>query len=203
MVLAGRSSTWSERSGVAAGPQAGAERPGAPPAFRRCLRFTCQRRPVRRRFAGVNPACNSLQQPTCDDLKAQFFVNPTAAALYRQYVAVLASRVNTVNGRTYKDDPTIWGWDLMNEPRCFDSSICTSAIHGWVVSQSAFIKSLDRWAPRAGSAPCAGGRALASRKHVHVRANMPSPAAQSPPNPHHLTPAAATTSSPSVWTACT
>ena len=25
---------------------------------------------------------------------------------------------NTINGRVYKDDPTIFAWDLMNEPRC-------------------------------------------------------------------------------------
>ncbi len=25
---------------------------------------------------------------------------------------------NTLNGRLYKDDPTIFAWDLINEPRC-------------------------------------------------------------------------------------
>lgn len=25
---------------------------------------------------------------------------------------------NTINGRLYKDDPTIFAWDLINEPRC-------------------------------------------------------------------------------------
>jgi hypothetical protein len=28
--------------------------------------------------------------------------------LYQQYVELLTNRVNTVNGRTYKADPTIW-----------------------------------------------------------------------------------------------
>ena len=27
-------------------------------------------------------------------------------------------RTNTVNGRRYRDDPTIMSWELMNEPRC-------------------------------------------------------------------------------------
>ena len=27
-------------------------------------------------------------------------------------------RVNSISGRSYKDDATIFAWDLVNEPRC-------------------------------------------------------------------------------------
>jgi mannan endo-1,4-beta-mannosidase len=27
----------------------------------------------------------------------------------------IVNRVNTINGRTFKNDPTIFGWDIMNE----------------------------------------------------------------------------------------
>ena len=28
-------------------------------------------------------------------------------------------RVNTINGRKYAEDPTIFAWNLINEPRCY------------------------------------------------------------------------------------
>jgi hypothetical protein len=37
---------------------------------------------------------------------------------YRDYVWTIVTRVNTINGRTYLNDPTIFSWGLINEPRC-------------------------------------------------------------------------------------
>jgi mannan endo-1,4-beta-mannosidase len=31
---------------------------------------------------------------------------------------VVVGRVNSVNGLRYRDDPTIFAWNIMNEPRC-------------------------------------------------------------------------------------
>ena len=64
--------------------------------------------PPLHRFAGVDTSCGESPLPSCDDVKSQFFGNPTAQQLYQQYASTLANRVNTVNGRTYKNDPTIW-----------------------------------------------------------------------------------------------
>lgn len=33
-------------------------------------------------------------------------------------IQTVLNRVNTFNNITYKEDPTIFGWELMNEPRC-------------------------------------------------------------------------------------
>lgn len=37
---------------------------------------------------------------------------------YKAYVKTVINRVNTINGRTYGNDPTIFAWDLLNEARC-------------------------------------------------------------------------------------
>lgn len=42
----------------------------------------------------------------------------TDRARYKDYVKTVISRVNTINGRTYGSDPTIFAWDLLNEARC-------------------------------------------------------------------------------------
>jgi hypothetical protein len=36
----------------------------------------------------------------------------------------ILNRENTINGRTYKNDPTILGLDIINEPRCEDAMAC-------------------------------------------------------------------------------
>lgn len=47
-----------------------------------------------------------------------FFTNPAVKQLYKNNAKALTGRVNTINGRTYSEDPTIFAWDLINEPRC-------------------------------------------------------------------------------------
>ncbi|KAK4480085.1 hypothetical protein RD792_013142 [Penstemon davidsonii] len=51
-------------------------------------------------------------------------------------------RVNSITGIAYKDDPTIFAWELINEPRCSDLS--GMAFQGWVAEMSIFLKSIDR-----------------------------------------------------------
>ena len=52
---------------------------------------------------------------------AKFYQTPAAIELYRDYVAQLVHRKNSVNGRIYREDPAIMTWELANEPRpCAD-----------------------------------------------------------------------------------
>lgn len=47
-----------------------------------------------------------------------FFSDPTLRDYYKAHVKKVLTRVNTFTNTTYKDDPTIFAWELMNEPRC-------------------------------------------------------------------------------------
>lgn len=49
---------------------------------------------------------------------ALFFTDPDARRIYKENVKYTVLRRNSINGRTYKDDPTIFSWGLLNEPRC-------------------------------------------------------------------------------------
>ncbi|GFP87404.1 mannan endo-1 4-beta-mannosidase 6 [Phtheirospermum japonicum] len=52
---------------------------------------------------------------TSDD---DFFSHQTIKGYYKAHVNTVLNRVNTLTNITYKDDPTIFAWELINEPRC-------------------------------------------------------------------------------------
>ena len=47
-----------------------------------------------------------------------FYTNPTVKGYYKNHVKKVMTRVNSISGIAYKDDPTIFSWELINEPRC-------------------------------------------------------------------------------------
>eukprot|EP00891_Asterochloris_glomerata_P005372 jgi/Astpho2/5372/fgenesh1_pg.00075_%23_44_t len=71
-----------------------------------------------------------------------FYTNPTAQGYYRDHVKTVINRVNTINGRPYVDDPTIFAWDLINEPHCIGCPNGTIAT--WVNMMAPYVKSLDK-----------------------------------------------------------
>jgi mannan endo-1,4-beta-mannosidase len=80
----------------------------------------------------------------------EFFTAPELKQAYRDWVRHVITRKNTVNGRNYRDDPSVFAWELANEPRCkggnaFDTSSGwdKSTITGWADEMSTYIKSLD------------------------------------------------------------
>lgn len=44
-----------------------------------------------------------------------FYTDPAIKKQYKDYVATVLGRVNTVNGRTYAEDPTVMAWNLVRE----------------------------------------------------------------------------------------
>ncbi|KAL0396444.1 UNVERIFIED_CONTAM: putative mannan endo-1,4-beta-mannosidase 9 [Sesamum calycinum] len=62
---------------------------------------------------------------------------------YKNHIKAVLNRVNTITGVAYKDDPTIFAWELMNEPRC-QSDLSGRPIQDWVAEMSAYLKSMDK-----------------------------------------------------------
>ncbi len=56
-------------------------------------------------------------------------------------MGVLLCRRNTYNGRTYKDDPTIFAWDILNEPRQKQGDYAT--VQKWIDMMASYVKSVD------------------------------------------------------------
>ena len=68
-----------------------------------------------------------------------FFQDPRPRADYRRWVSHVLNRVNTYTGVRYKDDPTIFAWDLMNEPETSSVALKTA----WLTEMAAYVKAID------------------------------------------------------------
>lgn len=49
--------------------------------------------------------------------KNDFYTDQECRTMYKKHLNTFVHRKNTINGRIYKEDPTIFYWNLMNEPR--------------------------------------------------------------------------------------
>ncbi|MFZ5986596.1 MAG: dockerin type I domain-containing protein [Bacillota bacterium] len=77
--------------------------------------------------------------------RAKFFTDEGCKEQYRNYVKHFVTRVNHYTNIPYKDDPTIFSWELMNEPRYQDAGENSTGItlRAWIDEMAALIKSLD------------------------------------------------------------
>lgn len=71
----------------------------------------------------------------------QFYSNETARRLYREHVEKVVARRNTITGKMYRDDPAIFGYELMNEAQCVTGR--WDERRAWFAEMSAYLKSLD------------------------------------------------------------
>lgn len=62
-------------------------------------------------------------------------IRDKAQAIFRQLISMLVNRVNTYTGVAYKNDPTIFAWQLANEPQ--------KPPAWWVDQIARYIKSMD------------------------------------------------------------
>ncbi|GMH42435.1 hypothetical protein BSKO_10354 [Bryopsis sp. KO-2023] len=81
-----------------------------------------------------------------------FFTDPDIKQMYKDHIDFLVNHENSLNGVKYKDDPTIFAWNLMNEPRCdcdlsqeneFCDKSCASIVQAWIEEISNHLKTVD------------------------------------------------------------
>jgi len=94
------------------------------------------------RWAGINDAADDSYEFGINNEKAiLFYTNPETRRLYKEHVEKLATRRNTITGVLYRDDPAIFGWELMNEAQVITGRWAER--RAWFVEMSAYLKSLD------------------------------------------------------------
>ncbi|GAB2255249.1 hypothetical protein Droror1_Dr00009027 [Drosera rotundifolia] len=71
-----------------------------------------------------------------------FFSHPIVKTYYKNHIKAVLDRVNTITNITYKDDPTIFAWELMNEPRC-PSDPSGDILQNWIQEMAVYVKSID------------------------------------------------------------
>lgn len=82
--------------------------------------------------------------------KELFFTDSRCKEAYKNFVKLIINRKNTVTGILYKDDPTIFAWELCNEPHTSDEYEATlgvapgTIVFNWLNEMSTFVKSLDK-----------------------------------------------------------
>lgn len=93
-------------------------------------------------WAGIKDAADEHQPFGINVERAMlFYTNDVTRRLYREHVEKIVTRRNTVTGVLYRDDPTIMGYELMNEAQASPGR--WSERRAWVAEMSAYIKSLD------------------------------------------------------------
>jgi mannan endo-1,4-beta-mannosidase len=66
---------------------------------------------------------------------AKFYACAECQTWYRDHIKMIVTHTNPYTGLQYRDDPTVFAWELANEPRRYPYS--------WIDNTAAYIKSLD------------------------------------------------------------
>ena len=75
----------------------------------------------------------------------KFQTSKEAQQLYFNHLRNMVSRVNSLTGKPYSEDPAIFSWQLGNEPRCFsDDPEVRAGFIGWMTEAARIIKEIDK-----------------------------------------------------------
>ena len=94
------------------------------------------------RWAGINGADDDKAPFGINkEVAMQFYTNEIARRLYREHLEKIATRRNSITGTMYRDDPTIFGYELINEAQCVTGR--WEERRAWIAEMSSYLKSLD------------------------------------------------------------
>jgi mannan endo-1,4-beta-mannosidase len=71
-----------------------------------------------------------------------FFIDDSLKQWFKFYIEFLLNRTNTFNGIKYKDDATIFSWEIMNEAENPNENF--NIIRNWYEEISSFVRSIDQ-----------------------------------------------------------
>ncbi|CAL9120849.1 unnamed protein product [Musa acuminata var. zebrina] len=72
-----------------------------------------------------------------------FFFDPSIRSYFKIYLKTILTRKNHLTGIEYRDDPTIFAWELMNEPQCA-SDASGDTLQEWIEEMTEFVKTIDK-----------------------------------------------------------
>lgn len=81
----------------------------------------------------------------------EFYTDSRVRQAYKDWIHHIVNRVNSIDGVPYKDDPTIFAWELANEPRAINyrnmdasGGWSVDTITAWAAEMTSYVKSVDR-----------------------------------------------------------
>lgn len=96
-------------------------------------------------FGGMGQYIKWAQELGISGLKKDdFYTNEMLKGWYKDYVNGLLNHTNPYTGRKLKDEPSVFAWELANEPRCNSDAQCKDDIlYNWAKEMSEYVKSID------------------------------------------------------------
>ena len=96
-------------------------------------------------FGGMGQYVNWAEEIGITGLQKQdFYTNETLKGWYKDYVSGLLNHTNPYTNRKLKDEPSVFAWELANEPRCNTDAQCKDDIlYNWAKEMSEYVKSID------------------------------------------------------------
>jgi hypothetical protein len=77
--------------------------------------------------------------------RALFYTDPDARSMYKAHVGTILTRRNVFTGKIYREDPTLFGFGLLNEARCEISEIpdCADLLQKWIEEMAVHFRTYD------------------------------------------------------------